>query len=90
VITQEAIRAFKRSTILGYELPWNNIQFTTNYFVRLEEADVEKKLAALREYRSQADKDYFAESFMRGLLRVRGTQIQCENAEAFEAIRVVV
>ncbi|MFC2056727.1 PIG-L deacetylase family protein [Chloroflexota bacterium] len=89
VVTQETMRAFKRCTILGYELPWNNIQFTTNYFVRLQEADANKKIAALKCYDSQKNKHYFQEDFLLGLLKVRGTQIQAQYAEAFEVIRVV-
>ncbi|MCK4387918.1 MAG: PIG-L family deacetylase [Dehalococcoidia bacterium] len=89
VVTQEVMRAFKTCTILGYELPWNNIAFTTNYFVRLEKEDVEKKIKSLKCYDTQKDKYYFNEDFLRGLLKVRGTQIQTDCAEAFEAIRVV-
>jgi len=89
VLTQEAMRAFKRCTILGYELSWNNIQFTTNYFVRLAKEDSDRKIAALKCYHSQKDKYYFDEDFLRGLLKVRGAQIQTEFAEAFEVIRVV-
>ncbi|HYG52910.1 MAG TPA: PIG-L family deacetylase, partial [Flavobacteriales bacterium] len=29
VISQEGLRAFKQSTLLGYEMPWNNISFNT-------------------------------------------------------------
>lgn len=32
VICQEAIRAFKTSSIWGYEMPWNNIIFQTSCF----------------------------------------------------------
>jgi N-acetylglucosamine malate deacetylase 1 len=89
VITQEAMRAFKKCTLLGYELPWNNIQFTTNYFVRLQRMDVDKKIAALKCFHSQQEKNYFDGKFLLGLVRVRGVQIKTSYAEAFEAIRVV-
>lgn len=89
VVTQEATRAFKRCTVLGYELPWNNIQFTTNYFVRLQKTEVDKKVKALKCYDSQMKKNYFDEDFTRGLLKVRGVQVQTSFAEAFEVIRLV-
>lgn len=34
-IAQEGVRAFKNTTILGYELIWNNLSFDTQCFVRL-------------------------------------------------------
>ena len=36
-IAQEAIRAFKNTTLLGYELIWNNMTFNTQCFVELDE-----------------------------------------------------
>ena len=34
-IAQEGLRAFKNTTILGYELIWNNLTFNTTSFVKL-------------------------------------------------------
>ena len=42
-IAQEGLRAFKGSTILGYELIWNNLTFNTTSFVNLEEKHIQKK-----------------------------------------------
>jgi N-acetylglucosamine malate deacetylase 1 len=33
VISEEGIRAFKTSNVLGYEMPWNNISFNTRCFL---------------------------------------------------------
>jgi len=49
-ITQEAIRAFKNTTILGYELPWNNLQLPSDGIIVLEEEDIENKIAAIAKY----------------------------------------
>lgn len=87
VITQEAIRAFKHSTIYGYELPWNNIQFNAKAFNCISEKHLQKKIDALAQYNSQKDKIYFRPDFIRSLARVRGTQSKNEFAEAFEIIR---
>ena len=35
-IAQEGLRAFKNTTILGYELIWNNLNFNTTSFIKLE------------------------------------------------------
>jgi N-acetylglucosamine malate deacetylase 1 len=89
VVTQEAMRAFKSSSILGYEMPWNNIQITTNSFIPLEENHVQRKISALQSYNTQLDRYYFNEEYFRSILRMRGTQIQSKYAEAFEVIKFV-
>jgi len=32
-VSTEGVRAFKNTTILGYEIPWNNIQFQAESFI---------------------------------------------------------
>ncbi len=90
VIAEEGFRAFKRTTILGYEVPWNNLTFVTNCFVSLDVRHVEKKLLALKCYYSQLGRDYIDEDFIRSLLRTRGGQMGGMYAEAFEVVRWLV
>jgi len=89
-ISQEGFRAFKKTSIIGYEMPYNNLSFTTNLFVILEEKHVARKIEACKCYKSQFGRIYATESFIRSLARVRGTQIGVEYAEAFEVIRWVI
>ncbi len=89
-IAIEALRAFKFSTVLSYELPWNNINFTTNCFSSLEEIYVEKKIEALKKYESQAHRAYANGEFIKGLARTRGVQINLPFAEAFEVVRWII
>lgn len=89
-IANEAVRAFKFSTILCYELPWNNFNFATTCFVHLDESHIAKKIAALTEYKSQAHRTYANEEFIRGLARTRGVQINNHYAEVFEVIRWII
>ena len=89
-ISQEGFRAFKDTTILGYEIPWNNRTFDTECFVILEEAHVKAKVDALMCYRSQLDRFYANEAFIRSLAVTRGTQIGAGYAEAFEVLRWVI
>jgi len=86
-VHEEGLRAFKRTTMLGYEVPWNNLVFETTAFVRLDDRHVDKKIAALKCYRSQADRPYADEGSLRGQLRLRGTQAGCVWAETFQVIR---
>jgi LmbE family N-acetylglucosaminyl deacetylase len=89
-IAQEGLRAFKNSTILGYELIWNNLTFNTTSFVRLEEKHVQAKCDALREYKSQNKRDYMNKDFIFSLAKARGVQIGTQYAESFEVIRWVI
>lgn len=89
-ISQEGFRAFKRISMIGYEMPYNNLSFSTNLFVALEERHVNQKIEALKCYKSQVDRIYAAEDFIKSLARVRGTQIGIEYAEVFEVIRWVI
>ena len=89
-IYSEGLRAFKSLSILGYELPWNNLVFETKCFVKLSEAHLQKKIEAVRCYRSQATRDYASQDFWRGLARTRGTQIGALYAETYEVIRWMI
>lgn len=89
-IAQEGLRAFKFSSVLSYELPWNNITFTTSSFVHLSEEQVVVKIDALKEYQSQAHRPYSDEDFIRSMARIRGVQIGTQYAEAFDIIRWII
>ncbi len=89
-VAQEGLRAFKKSTILGYELIWNNLTFNTTSFVELEEHNVYSKYIALKEYKSQKERDYMSKEFVYSLARTRGVQIGKIYAEAFEVIRLIL
>jgi len=89
-VAAEGLRTFKMRTILAYEMPWNNLTFTTTCFFPLEEEHIMSKVRALKAYRSQADRAYASEDFIRSLARTRGTQIGVSYAEAFEVVRWIV
>ena len=89
-IYEEGLRAYKHSSLLGYELPWNNLQFISNFHVKLSKDDMTTKWKAISAYRSQEVRAYKSEDFFEGLARVRGLQVGTEFAEAFELIRWVL
>jgi LmbE family N-acetylglucosaminyl deacetylase len=88
-ISQEGIRAFKFSTILGYELIWNNLTFNSQAFIKLQKKDVYRKIEALKMYSSQGSRDYLSKEFILSLAKARGIQIGADYAECFEVIRIV-
>ena len=89
-IAVEGRRAFKHNILLGYELPWNNLQFDTQCFIRLKKNHLQCKVDALEEYGSQKGKDYMSKEFIYSLAKARGVQIGSEFAECFEVVRWVV
>jgi len=90
VIHQEGVRAFKNITFAGYELPWNNYRIHTNFFIRISESELNKKLDSLKAYKSQEHRNYMKEDFIRSLAKVRGVQADSEFAEAFEVYRWII
>lgn len=89
-IAQEGMRAFKVTSILGYELIWNNLTFDTTAFAKLNEKHIQAKVNALKAYESQGDRDYMSEDFIFSLAKARGVQIGCKYAESFEVIRWMI
>lgn len=90
VIAAEGVRAFKHSTILGYELPMNTISFRHACFIRLEPRHLEVKVRHAAAYVSQQHRPYMSAEFLRGLAAVRGVQMNAPLAEAFEVVRMVM
>jgi LmbE family N-acetylglucosaminyl deacetylase len=89
-VAQEGFRAFKRTTMLGYEVPWNNLDFRTSCFVELSNEELETKCRAVAMYESQKHRSYSHSEFIRSLATTRGVQIGKRYAEAFEVVRWVV
>jgi LmbE family N-acetylglucosaminyl deacetylase len=89
-VYEEGFRAFKTSTILGYELPQNIISFSNSAFVTLTIEHLERKIVALARYESQGQRPYATRNFIESLATVRGVQCGARYAEAFELIRLVV
>jgi len=89
VIAAEGLRAFKRTTILGYEIPWNNFDFAYQAYVSLDKAHIERKIAALAKYASQQHRRYADAEYIRNLARMHGVNVNREFAECFQVYRIV-
>ena len=87
VIAHEALRGFKNSVMLSYELQWNMRCAQINFFSQVTSADCQKKLTALNAYKSQCFREYFSEEYIKSLLITRGIQAGCPLAEGFEFIK---
>jgi LmbE family N-acetylglucosaminyl deacetylase len=89
VIAAEGLRAFKRTTILGYEIPWNNFDFAYQAYVSLERTHLERKTAALAKYASQQHRRYADSEYIWNIARTHGINVNREFAEVFQVYRVV-
>ena len=90
-IAMEGLRAFKlSSTILGYEVPWNNLSFNTTCFMKLSKNNIKRKIDALKCYESQANRYYSSQQFIKSLAITRGTQVGVTYAETFEVLRWII
>jgi LmbE family N-acetylglucosaminyl deacetylase len=89
-IAEEGLRAFKRTTVMAYEIPWNNLNFEQQAYVRLEERHIQKKVDALACYASQGHRNYLNEDYIRNVAFTRGINIGCELAEVFEVYRWIL
>jgi len=89
VIAAEGLRAFKRTTILGYEIPWNNFDFSYQWYFALDREHVERKAAALAKYASQRHRRYSDPEYIWNVARTHGINVNREYAEVFEVYRVV-
>jgi LmbE family N-acetylglucosaminyl deacetylase len=88
-VAAEGLRAFKRTTILGYEIPWNNLDFAYQAYFALEERHVDRKAAALQKYASQKHRRYANPEYVRNLARTHGINVNREYAEVFQVYRVI-
>jgi N-acetylglucosamine malate deacetylase 1 len=89
VIAAEGLRAFKRTTILGYEIPWNNFDFAYQAYVALERSHLERKAAALAKYASQQHRRYADREYIWNIARTHGINVNRDYAEVFQVYRVV-
>lgn len=87
VVFEESRRAFKYSSLLGYELPWNQFQSNPTFFVELNKSDIECKKDAIDCYVTQKERSFFGNDILIDLARVRGKQVEVDYAECFEVIR---
>jgi LmbE family N-acetylglucosaminyl deacetylase len=88
-VAEEGLRAFKRTTILGYEIPWNNFDFAYQWFVSLEKTHLERKVAALEKYASQQHRRYANPEYVWNVARTHGINVNREYAEVFQVYRVI-
>ncbi|HLC03327.1 MAG TPA: PIG-L family deacetylase [Anaerolineales bacterium] len=89
VVTMEALRAFRGTTVLGYDVLRSSYGFFPHFLVEITGEDVERKIKALAEYTVYSDKYYFDPETIRATSIRHGALAEREFAEGFDILRVV-
>jgi N-acetylglucosamine malate deacetylase 1 len=87
--TEEVLRAFRGTTVLGFDVVRSSYGFFPHFLVEVTERDVAKKIAALNEYKTYHDKYYFSEELLRATLVRHGALAERQYAEGFDMLRIV-
>jgi Uncharacterized proteins, LmbE homologs len=88
-VTEECLRAFRGITVLGFDVVRSSYGFFPNFLVEVDEADVEKKIAALAQYTTYASKYYFDPKLTRAIMVRYGGLAERPYAEGFDILRVI-
>lgn len=88
-VTDEALRAFRGTTVLGYDVIRSSYGFFPSFLVEVNEDDVNKKIKALAEYKTYQARYYFGAEVTRATLVRFGAICERPYAEGFDTIRVV-
>lgn len=89
VVTEEALRAFRDTTLLGFEIVRSSYGFFPHFLIEVSEEDVQAKIEALACYTTYAAKQYFDPNVIRASLVRYGALAERRYAEGFELLRGV-
>lgn len=89
VVTEEVLRAFRGTTVLGFDVVRSSYGFFPHFLAEVSEQDVERKIAALAEYKTYQDKYYFRPDLLRSTLIRNGALAERPFAEGFDILRIV-
>jgi N-acetylglucosamine malate deacetylase 1 len=87
--TEEVLRAFRGTTVLGFDALRSSYGFFPHFLAEVTEVDVERKILALAEYSTYNDKYYFSSEVLRATLIRHGALAERPYAEGFDILRIV-
>jgi LmbE family N-acetylglucosaminyl deacetylase len=88
-MTQEALRAFRGITLLGFDVVRSSHDFFPDFLVEVNEEDVAAKIEALSQYETYRDKYYFNRELTRAIMLRHGALAERQFAEGFDILRIV-
>ena len=89
VTTMEALRAFRGTTVLGFDVMRSSYGFFPHFLIEVAKEDVEKKVEALAAYETYKDKYYFSPEIIRSTSVRHGSLAERPFAEGFDILRVI-
>jgi N-acetylglucosamine malate deacetylase 1 len=87
-MTDEALRAFRGITVLGFDVVRSSYGFFPHFLVEVTEADVDKKIEALSKYETYRDRYYFNSELTRSIMVRHGALAERPFAEGFDILRI--
>lgn len=88
-MTDEALRAFRGITVLGFDVVRSSHGFFPHFLVEVTEEDVNKKIEALSKYETYRDRYYFNSELTRSIMVRHGALAERPFAEGFDILRIV-
>lgn len=88
-MTDEALRAFRGITLLGFDVVRSSYGFFPHFLVEISEEDVNKKIEALSKYETYKDRYYFNQELTRSIMVRHGALAEVPFAEGFDILRIV-
>ena len=88
-MTDEALRAFRGITVLGFDVVRSSYGFFPHFLVEVTEEDVNKKIEALSKYETYRDRYYFNNELTRSIMVRHGALAERPFAEGFDILRIV-
>lgn len=88
-MTDEALRAFRGITVLGFDVVRSSYGFFPHFLVEVTEEDVNKKIEALTQYKTYQDRYYFNSELTRSIMVRHGALAEISYAEGFDILRIV-
>ena len=88
-MTDEALRAFRGITVLGFDVVRSSNGFFPHFLVEVTGEDVNKKIEALSKYETYRDRYYFNSELTRSIMVRHGALAERPFAEGFDILRIV-
>lgn len=89
VVTTEALRAFRGTSVLGFDVLRSSYGFFPHFLVEVSEEEVDLKVKALEAYETYRRRYYFDPEIIRSTLVRHGALAEKSYAEGFDILRIV-
>jgi LmbE family N-acetylglucosaminyl deacetylase len=88
-VTKESLRAFRGTSLFGYDVIRSSNGFFPTLLIEVSENDVELKIKSLSAYQTYKDKYYFSPELTRAILIRNGAIAERKYAEGFDILRMI-